>query len=179
MQLHFKNPELKTTEPCIFKMYVGNKYYIWKTLNIGPMVANLVQQIDREVKQFKETSAISKVVQEIIDTKVGVLDIEIVKSYSNDTRLQLLIDERNLLLSAKKDKNCLNLTFSNHDIYPKWMDQQTINEFKEYYTTGKNKGSSVKDKNLRTFLKRIAAKNYKSQDDFVEEVFNYIKSRYK
>ncbi len=180
MNFTYLNHEKKTDFPCIFKIWVGKKYYIFKTIKITPLLANLMKQIDREVQVFREDSALLNLIKEVVSTGAGIVNIEIVKNYpdtDNQHRFKLLVDEYQALQAAKKDKNCLNDKFINHDRYPKWIDQQTINEFKDFYSKGK-KGSSVKDSNLRKYLRKIGQKPM-LLDDFVDHVSAYVKERYK
>lgn len=176
MEIQYLNPESKTNKPCIFKLYAKKKYVIVKTMEISPLIANLKEQLAREVRTFKEGSIFSKLVKEIVRTGHTVLGAEIVST--PETRLDLLIEEYNMLKEAKEDKNCLNVSFSNHDYYPRWIDQTTINEFKEYYTKGNRVGSSVKDKKLRRFIRNISQKDM-YLDDFVDKVCSYVKENYK
>lgn len=179
MKLNYRNPELLLSKtPCIFKMWAGNSYYIWKTQNAKALIQTVVEtQIAKEIEVPKLDSIFSKLVEFCRDKKVKEISIEILKNYPGN-ELKLLQDEYDLLQAAKKDKKCLNKEFVNHKSYPRWISQEVINNFKIYYTKGKNVGSSVKDKNLRKFLNTLVKKN-ELDPPAVEKIYEYIKTRYK
>ena len=74
MEIQYLNPESKTNKPCIFKLYVKKKYVIVKTMEISPLIANLKEQLAREVRTFKEGSIFSKLVKEIVRTGHTVIN---------------------------------------------------------------------------------------------------------
>lgn len=172
MKINYRNPELITSEPCLFKIWAGNHYYIWKCNSIRPLMASVQKQITKEVEVPKRDSIFYKLVEHCRAKRIAELSIEVIKNYPANI-LTLLIDEYDNLQAAKKDKKCLNRVFVNHQKYQKWISQEVINNFKIYYTKGKVVGSSTKDKNLRKFL------STKVDAETLEKIFIYIKERYK
>lgn len=175
--INYRNPDAITKSPCIFKIWAGNHYYIWKTVNIRPLMDHMKDQLSKEIEVPKKESQFYKLVTYCQARKINELSIEVIGNYP-DKQLELLMDEYNLLQASKRDKKCLNRIFINHDKYPRWISQDTINNFKAYYTTGKNVGSSVKDKNLRKFLNGIVSREM-THEEFVEKIYTYVKTRYK
>lgn len=176
MEYKHKTPDKLTEQKCLFKLSIGSKYLIFKTLDLKPFLARLSMQLSREIAVLDEKSVFVNLVKEIVRTKCGVLEVEILGNYKES--LDLLIDEYGALKEASKDKNCLNTSFANYNHYPKWVDQTSINNFKEYYTKGKNTGTSVKDKKFRRFIRDISQKDM-YLDDFVNKVCAYVKKNYK
>lgn len=177
ISLNYKNPDKISQEQCIFKIWAGTHYFVWKTNGIRPLMNRVADQITKEMLVPKKDSIFSKLVTHCLVRKITELSIEVIKNYPTDQHA-LLMDEYNLLQASKKDKKCLNKDFVNHKSYPRWITQESMNNFKIYYTQGKNVGSSIKDKNLRKFLNGIVYKEM-TGDEFVERIFTYVKTRYK
>lgn len=176
MEFYIQNPNSSEHKKCLIKLFVFDKYLIFKTLDLKPFLVRLGAQLSREIAVLDEKSVFVNLVKEIVRTKCGVLEVEILGNYKES--LDLLIDEYDALKEASKDKNCLNTSFANYNHYPKWVDQTSINNFKEYYTKGKNTGTSVKDKKFRRFMRDISQKDM-YLDDFVNKVCAYVKKHYK
>lgn len=176
--LNYKNPDKISKDQTLFKIWAGTHYYIWKSNNVRPLMENVKEQLTKEIEVPKMDSIFYKLVEHCRARKIYELSIEIIKNYPVD-QLALLMDEYNMLQVAKKDKKCLNREFVNHKTYQRWVTQETINNFKIYYTKGKNVGSSVKDKNLLKFLNGIVAKEGMTHEEWVEKIYNYVRTRYK
>lgn len=172
----FKNPLQKNKKKCLFKLIVNGKYLIFKCLELDPFLARISIQLDKEVQVIKESSVFVNLVKEISKKKIGIIDVEILGTY--ESSFDILVSEYNALMDAAKDPKCLNVSFSNHEYYPNWIDQSSINSFKDYYTKGKNNGASAKDKRFRRFIRDIAQKDM-YLDDFVNKVCAYVKKNYK
>lgn len=173
IKLNFRNIELvQAKTPCLFKIWAGNKYYIWKSNSVRPLMESVTEkQLSKEVEVPKLDSIFKKLVDHLRTAKLSEVTVEVIKNY-NDPYL-LLKDEYDMLQAAKKDKKCLNLEFVNHKLYPKWISQEAINNFKIYYTKGKKVGSSDKDKRLLKFL------NYRCEKELSEAIYQYVKKNYK
>ena len=179
LKLNYRNIDLvQSKTPCLFKIWAGDRYFIWKSVNVKTLMADVVaKQISKEVEVPKLDSIFLKLVEHCRAKKIQEVTIEILKNYQ-ENELKLLQDEYDLLRASKDDKKCLNKLFVNHESYPRWISQEVINNFKIYYTKGRNVGSSTKDKNLRSFLNKLVKKE-QIQKDSIEKIFTYIKERYK
>lgn len=171
LKLTYHNPEKITGEPALFKIWVGKKYYIWKLLNLNTLKKVTAPQIAKEMGLPKSTSIFYKLVMHAISIRAVEISVEIIGTYNDN--FELLKDEYELLKAAKKDKYCLNQNFINHDKYPSWISQEAINQFKTYYTKGKNVGSSAKDKRLLRFL------NTHCEKELTGIIYKYVKDKYK
>lgn len=179
LKLNYRNIDLVLSKtPCLFKIWCGDRYFIWKSVNVKPLMTDVVEkQISKEVEVPKLDSIFSKLVEHCRAKKIQEVTIEVLKNYPSN-ELKLLQDEYDLLRVSKDDKKCLNKEFVNHKLYPRWISQEVQNNFKLYYTKGRNVGTSTKDKNLRGFLNKLAKKE-QIQSESIEKIFEYIKLRYK
>lgn len=165
------NKDYKHGNPTLFKIWCGKKYYIWKSNSVKALMQKVVEsQIQKEIQVPKATSIFYKLSQHCKAKKVDVIVVEVLMVASP---YNILVAEYDMLQASKKDENCLNMTFSNHDTYPRWIPQDDINAFKTYYTKGKKVGSSDKDKRLRKFL------STKVEKDLLDKIVAYVKKNYK
>lgn len=167
------NPEVLErvySKPLLIKMMVGDRYLFWKVLKISSAL-KITSQIEKELRIPDKKSFFYNMTTWIRKSKIHEIRIEVIGGYDN--KAQLLIDEYNLITENKSDKKLLSKE-PNIKFYPKWVPQDDINVFKKYYTTGKNTGSSNKDKNLRRFLNTLEL-----DTETVDKIYNYMKTRYK
>lgn len=157
-------------KPLLIKMMVGDRYLFWKVLKISTAI-KITGQIEKELRLPDKKSFFYNLTNWIRKSKIYEIRIEVISGYDN--KAQLLIDEYNLISENKSDKKLLS-NEPNIKFYPRWIPQDDINVFKKYYTTGKNTGSSNKDKNLRRFLNTMEL-----APDQVDKIYNYMKTRYK
>ena len=175
--ISYRNPEIITPanrvkpKAVLFKMWVGSKYFIYKSMDVKALMKNLQLQLAKEIEVPKLDSIFRKLTDHCRSSKTFEISIEAIKGYSEV--FNLLCDEYDQLQAAKKDKKCLNTTFVNHQHYPRWVSQEDINNFKIYYTKGKNVGSSAKDKRLTKFL------NTWCEKELAEKIYIYVKKNYK
>lgn len=158
----FKDPYDSVT--CVFKLWFGGKYFIFKGLKLHSAAENLSIQIHRELNKPKEDSILFKVIAYIKRARVVTMTVEIV--HETDDPVELLKVEYEQLQKAKKDPNCLNTRFTNNDYYPKWIPQTAIHEFNKQL-----QGTRMPDKqrNLRRFLSK-----YTKDSSDLEKIFEYI-----
>jgi hypothetical protein len=158
----FKEPYQSVT--CVFKLWFGSKYFIFKGMKLHSTAENLSIQIHRELNRPKEDSIMFKVIAYIKRARITTMTVELI--HETDAIGELLMVEYEQLQKAKKDLNCLNTRFTNNEYYPKWIPQVAINEF-----TKQLQGNRMPDKhrNLRRFLSK-----YTKKSDDLEKIFEYI-----
>jgi hypothetical protein len=158
---------------CVFKLWFGKKYYIYKALKLHQLLENLSAQIHRERQNVKENSILFEVIKYINKSRVTMMEVEVLKA--TDEYVDLLMTEYEALQEAKDDDNCLNLKFVNHEHFPNWMPQVAINEF-----TKRLQGEKMPDKhrNLRRFL-NANLPDTKDKADVVEKFFKYVTKHFK
>lgn len=163
----FKDEYDSTT--CVFKLWFGTRYFIFKGLKLKNTVENLSTQIHRERRRPKEDSILIKVIAYI--TKARMTSMVVERIFESDAIAQVLMVEYEELQKAKKDPNCLNARFTNTEYYPKWVPQVAINEFTKQL---QGPAMSHKEKNL----KKVLSKCIKKQGD-VQKIMKYIGERFK
>lgn len=154
---------------CVFKLWFGGKYFIFKGLKLHSTAESLSIQIHRELVKPKEDSIMFKVIAYIRRARVVTMTVEVI--HETDAIAELLMVEYEQLQKAKKDLNCLNTRFVNNEYYPKWIPQAAINDF-----TKQLHGIRMPDKhkNLRRFLSK-----YTDNPDNLEKIFDYIVDKFR
>lgn len=159
----------KRKETCVFKLFFGTKYFIFKGLRISKTVENLSYQIHKELNNPKEDSILFKVVAYVRKSRTTMMRVELIKE--SDAIVDLLWAEYKALQAAKNDVNCLNTRFINNEYFPNWIPQSAVNEFNRRLLGAKPTDT---DKNLKRFLSRhIEGK------EVIEKVIQYVKEHYK
>lgn len=164
----FKEQYETTSVTCVFKLWFGSKYFIFKGMRMDKTVETLSVQIHREMNNQKDDSILFKAVAYIKRARIVTMTVEII--YETDAILDLLTMEYEELQEAKKDPNCLNTRFTNNEYYPKWIPQHIINEFAKQL-----QGVRMPDKhkNLRKYLTK-----YIKKDSDLDQIMKYILDRF-
>lgn len=157
------------TGTCVFKLWFGSRYFIFKGLNFKTTVENLSKQIHRERTRPKDDSILTSVIAYINKARVTSMVVE--KVCEADAIAVLLMEEYEALQEAKNDPNCLNTRFTNTDYYPHWVPQVAINEFTKQL---QGPVMSHKEKNLKRFLSK-----YIKNQEHLQEIMGYIGERFK
>jgi hypothetical protein len=162
--------EVYASVTCVFKLWFGGKYFIFKCMKLHAASENLSAQIHRELSNPKEDSIIFKVVAYVKRARVTTMAVEVI--HETDDPVELLKVEYEQLQKAKDDPNCLNTRFVNNDYYPKWIPQTAINEFNKQLQ-GHVTGKGEKIRKLRRFLSKYT----KSPED-LQKIMAYIEERF-
>lgn len=155
---------------CVFKLWFGTRYFIFKGLKLYAAAENLSTQIHRERLKPKEDSILFKVIAYINRARVTNMTVESI--HETDDPVEILKVEYEQLQKAKKDPNCLNTRFVNNDYYPKWIPQTAINEFNKQLQ-GHVTGKGEKVRKLKKFLSK-----YTKNNDDLQKIIEYIELRF-
>jgi hypothetical protein len=155
---------------CVFKLWFGARYFIFKGLKLHASAENLSTQIHRERLRPKEDSILFKVIAYINRARVTNMTVESI--HETDDPVEILKVEYEQLQKAKKDPNCLNTRFVNNDYYPKWIPQTAINEFNKQLQ-GHVTGKGEKIRKLKKFLSK-----YTKNSDDLQKIIEYIELRF-
>lgn len=154
---------------AVFKLWFGNRYFIFKGLKLKATVEALSAQIHRERLKSKDDSILVNVIAYINKARVTSMTVE--RLYESDAIADVLMSEYEALQKAKKDSRCLNARFTNNDYYPKWVPQIAINEFAKLL---QGAGMTDKERNLRRFLGK-----YTKKPEYLQKIVEYINERYR
>ena len=164
----FKEPYGSVT--CVFKLWFGSKYFIFKGMKLHASAENLSIQIHRELNKPKEDSILFKVVAYVKRARVTTMTVELI--HDTDDPVELLKVEYEQLQDAKDDPNCLNTRFVNNDYYPRWIPQTAINEFNKQLQ-GHVTGKGEKIRKLKRFLSK-----YTNNPDDLQKIIEYIELKF-
>lgn len=157
---------------CVYKLTFGDRYFIFKAMNLRQSIKPLAEQLDREIRNPKEDSMLIKVVSFLRTYPVNFASVSVI--HVDDDNIKLLMAEYNALEAAKDDHNCLNMNTSNTDYFPKWVTQKEIVKFKAWVDGKTVRFKPSKDVFLRKYLAKF---NIAEVDQ--EKIFNYVRERYR
>lgn len=145
--------EAYQSNSCIFKMWFGQNYFLWKSKALHQSVNQFAVEIDRRLRLGckPDDTVYPKIVTYIRRARVSLFEVEVV--YESDNPAEILIQEHKLLLAAKKDEKCLNISFTPY--IPKWIPESAEKEYTDWKTSLQRKKKEVKTK------KKHATKNAK------------------
>lgn len=112
---------------CVFRIWAGEKYFIWKGKSFPDAAYYISETIDRTLRkpECKGSEIVSLLVKEIEDNRHLFVEVEAVHYASSP--FDLLFTEYSMLQDAKGDPNCLNKQFLPH--LPKWIPEVDINAY--------------------------------------------------
>jgi hypothetical protein len=157
------------SKTCVFKLWFGKKYFIYKALNLHQLLESFSAQIHREKESHKENSILYNVAKYVKKNRVTMMQVEVLKV--TDEHVDLLMTEYEALQDAKDDENCLNMTKVNNEHFPRWVSQAAINEFHKLLQGEK---MPDKQKNLRRHLKANV-----DDPETMEKIFKYVTTHFK
>lgn len=104
--------------PSVYKMWVGDHYFIWKCRAIINSMYHMGGDIERKIRRgCREDYALYKLVSHIASSRAQEIVVEAI--IQSQDPLLLLKTEYDLLVSSETDPKCLNLKFTPH--IPSWM----------------------------------------------------------
>lgn len=109
-----------TEQPAVYKLFFGNKFYIWKGKSLSASVETICRDISRfAVKGYPPDHLLKKVMDYYTRYRPLFCRVEVLIQTDNVTQL---IDFENLTLTKfKDDPDCLNIKFEAH--VPKWITE--------------------------------------------------------
>lgn len=126
---------------CVYKMYFGKKYFIWKGKALKQSVDNCAKEIDRSLRLgCKDNDIFEWVVEWIKKARVQMMEVEVVLADNNP--LELLKTEYTLLQAGEGDLLCLNLSFEPY--LPSWISQADQAAFQKWTQAQKRSASRKK-----------------------------------
>lgn len=139
------------SETCVFKIWFGQRYFIWKAKALHQSVNNISQEIDRRLRLgLKEGDIYEKIVKYIRKARVSQFEVEMV--FSSDNPVEILKYEHKVLKEAMKDDMCLNTLFVPGA--PKWVPETAVEEYnkwkQELTTIKKTKKKNATASNAKT-----------------------------
>jgi hypothetical protein len=109
-----------TTDPAVYKLHFGSKYFIWKGLKFKASVEQNLSDIQKLIHRPPAANHLFSAISSYLNrTTVKRCTVELV--LQTDDVKQLLAKEQELLDQGRNDQNCLNVEFIPH--IPKWMNQ--------------------------------------------------------
>lgn len=125
--------------PCVYKVWFGKSYFIWKGKSLLQSATWLAESIERSLRteKIEDTNYLWHVYKHIKKTRclkayIEVMDSDLIKE---DTAtvidvFRMLKVEQNLLKEADGDPCCLN---NNALAYiPKWMEQDAASDVAKF-----------------------------------------------
>lgn len=118
-----------TSASCVYKLWFGKKYFIWKAKALFQSVDTMSVDIDRRLRNgMKEGDMYTLVIAHIKRARVTQMEAEAI--VFNDNPEELLIAEYEALKAAKGDPDCLNMGF--YPYLPKWIPESAVKVLEEY-----------------------------------------------
>lgn len=147
--------EAYPSETCVFKIWFGQRYFIWKCKALHQAVNNISVEIDRRLRLgLKDGDIYEKIVKYIRKARVAQFEVEVV--FKSDNPVDVLKYEHKALKSAQKDELCLNTIFIPG--LPKWVPETAgaeYNKWKQDLTkVKKEKKKNAAAKNTKTIPAR-------------------------
>ncbi len=134
----FRKPYQSIT--CVYKCWFGKKYVIFTAKSLHKSINQMAVELDRRLRLgVTEDCIYYKVVKHILRARVGIFEVEVIDETEN--ALAMLKSAYKALRDAKKDPNCLNMSFEPH--VAQWV---TIDDKTSFETWVKRYGQPVKKK---------------------------------
>lgn len=145
--------EAYPSETCVFKIWFGQRYFIWKCKALHQAVNNISVEIDRRLRLgIKDGDIYEKIVKYIRKARVSQFEVEML--LKSDDPVEILQYEHKVLKAAQKDEMCLNTLFVPGS--PKWVPETAINEYNKWKQSltqvKKAKKKNATAKNTKTIL---------------------------
>lgn len=167
-----ENIDKLPSEPGVFKMNFGKKYFIYKGKSVHLTVSTFAKQIDRELRTPKEGSILSKAVAYLKRYPVTSMGVSVLMT--TEDAAELLLAEYKALQDAKADKDCLNTVFDNTSYYPQWIPQKDVLVFKKKLEGKIIKRQVPKDVHFKNYLTKMKLKTAQ-----IDQIFDYVTKRYR
>jgi len=121
---------------CVYKIWVGNKYFIGSAKALKQHIEQLSIGIDRQLRNgIKPDNLYYDLIIEIQKTNVQVVEAEVI--YTAISGYSMLRSCYNELQICKNDSNCLNNTY--HPYIPGWVSFKDKEEYTDFINNISNK----------------------------------------
>lgn len=129
-RLRFRSEPLE--KMCVFRLWAGDKYFIWKGKSFPDAAGYISETIDRLLRKPDSAGkdTVADLVNEIELSRCLYLEVEAV--HYPDTPFDLLVLEHKMLRDATGDPKCVNTVFMPH--LPKWIPEEDKMKYIEYLT---------------------------------------------
>lgn len=115
-------------EPSVYKIWVDDKFMIWKGKNLHHSVGFVSKDIDTKLRSgVKDGSHMRRLIEEIIASRVLWIEVELISQHQDPALL--LKAEFDALQQEKDNPNCLNVIWEPH--LPKWISEEDVTRFKK------------------------------------------------
>lgn len=149
----FRKPHPSTS--CIFKMWFGKKYLIWKGKALHQSVNTVSVDLDRRLRLgCDEESVYKHAVAYIRKARIALFEVEVV--FASDEPVELLRREYELLKEGSQDPDCLNTSFD--PLLPKWITADHIEKYDNWKKLLTQKKTKLK-KNATKNTKALSTRN--------------------
>ncbi len=113
---------------AVYKIWVDNKFMIWKGKNLHHSAAHLSKDIDQRLRNgTRDKDYMQRLIEEIISTRVLWVEIEMI--FESEDPALLLKSEHDLLQQERDNPLCLNTIW---EVYtPKWIPEQDVERFQK------------------------------------------------
>ena len=117
---------------CVYKIWVGDKYFIGSAKALKQHIEQLSIGIDRQLRNgIKPDNLYHDLITEIQKTNIQVVEAEVI--YTADSGYSMLRSCYNVLQLSKDDSNCLNTTY--HPYIPGWISLKDKEEYTNFIET--------------------------------------------
>lgn len=118
-----------TSASCVYKLWFGKKFFIWKAKALFQSLDTVSVDIDRRLRNgMKQGDMYTLVISHIQRARVTQMEAEVVL-YSDNPE-ELLIAEYEALKAAKGNPDCLNMGF--YPYIPKWIPEAAVKALEQY-----------------------------------------------
>lgn len=125
-------------EACIYKVYAGDKFMIWKGRSFSQSISQAAETIERGLRiPIKPDNAFAGIVDLVVAHRLPFLEVEPI-SYPKSA-FDLLREEQEMLWAAKSDPNCVNISFETY--VPAWIPIGDLERFNEWKNSVTNKSN--------------------------------------
>lgn len=162
----FDAPYKSTT--CVFKLWFGTRYFIWKTKSLHAGINKIAIELDRKLRLgFEPDNFYAPILRYIRSARIGLFRVEVLKETEDPA--ELLIFEFKALQAAKDDKKCLNKIFEPQ--VPQWVPVEARQQLETAIAESK-KPKPVKKKSLfnrAAINKRLSVLKGKNKKDVIKK----------
>jgi len=118
IMIEFKIIGETSSNPCVFRIEAGTKYFIWKSPDIFKTLKSLSKDLDVKIKNCKPDDLFYKLVTHICQYRTFKLSAKVL--FETENHAELVKFEMDILAKAEKDPHCVNVSFLPYQ--PKWIN---------------------------------------------------------
>lgn len=139
----YQAPSNEPSAPCVFKLWFGKKFLIWKAKALMQSLDQVAAEVDRGIRLGpREGNAFAKAAEYARKGRITIFTVEIM--LSSDKPVALLRSEYLLLKKHFNSDDCLNVMPEPH--IPKWIPQEDVLSFNKWKQQLNKKKKNESDK---------------------------------